>query len=171
MLNLQFHSFEFTQGVISPNDTVRISVTSLPDEQKQATTFNVSKMHLTTSTFNLKDSDNIQKIIVVFRKKKLGFIENIFASTIIRSNEFSNYYNSMKRINIYEPVQRKSQDNEQETGERKVVGTMILQIAKNDEASMKNSTNPDQATKNTDNNNEEEEEVADGIIFTDKSKK
>lgn len=77
----------------------------------------------------------------------------------------------MKRINIYEPVQRKSQDNEQETGERKVVGTMILQIAKNDEASSKNSTNPDQATKNTDNNNEEEEEVADGIIFTDKSKK
>lgn len=160
-LNLQFHSFEFLQGVISPNDTVRISITTIPDEQKQATTFNVSKMHLTTPTFNLKSNDSIQKIIIVFRKKKLGLIDHIFASTIIKAEDFSKYYDSMKRISIYEPVQRKSQENEQDNNERKIVGSMIVQISNKDGVSTKNPVKKGQA----ENASDIEEEVADGTIF------
>lgn len=165
-ISLQFHSFEFTQGVVSPNDTIRISITTLPDEQKQATTFNVNKMHLTTPTFNLKSSDSIKKIIIVFRKKKLALIENIIASTVIKSEDFSKYYDSMKRVNIYEPVQRKSQENEQEDKERKIVGTMIVQITNIDGTSRRNSVKQEQAEKSSDI----EEEIADGTILTENKK-
>ncbi|KAK8897361.1 hypothetical protein M9Y10_015305 [Tritrichomonas musculus] len=167
-INLQFHSFEFSQGVISPNDTIRLSITTLPDEQKQASAFTVNKMHLTTPTFKIKSFNNVQKIIIVFRKKKLGFIENIFASTVLKSEDFSKYYDSMKRINIYEPIQRKSQENEQDTKDRKVVGSMIVQITNTntDDDGTKDSLKQDQIAETSD----VDEEIADGSILTGNKK-
>ena len=133
-LNIQLHSFEFFNGLVESNDTIRVSITTLPDGQKQARTFEVSKMYSAHPSFNVGFSELTEKIVIVFRKKSMLSNDPIIASTVINSYEFPQMFKElndleMKKIDIYEPIQTASKNNNyKKTGNRKVVGRMEIQL-------------------------------------------
>lgn len=134
-LNIKLHSFEFFGNLINANDNIRVSITTLPDGQKQAFTFNARKMSSSTANFTIKFNETIEKIIIVFRKQNLLSDDHIIASTVISSEEFSKLFPkieniSVHKLDIYEPIQNHKNNNmKNKTENRKVFGRMLAQFS------------------------------------------
>ena len=147
-LNLQILSFDLPRYLVKDNDAVRVSITSIPEENKQAFTIPAHKMKDSHITFNVnvnlqpKDIPNdfisteTEKIIVVFRKKSFFSNGPIIASTIIDANDFPKGFSDsteMKTINIYEPMNKneKSNNDYQNSDNKKnrqIIGRMQVQM-------------------------------------------
>lgn len=131
------HSFEFFNGLVGSNDTIRVSITTLPDGQKQAMTFDTKKIYAAHPSFTVNFSEITEKIVIVFRRKSMLSNDHIIASTVINSDEFPQLFKDaesieMRRINIYEPVQHMSKDNNKvvkNLTDRKIVGKMEIQLS------------------------------------------
>lgn len=138
-LNIHIQSIEFFNGLFQKNDKVRVSITTIPEETKQAFIIDAKKMREIHHFFTVNITDKTRKIIFVFRKK--SFIQNdpIVASTIIHSDLFpkigSDKTNTeMKIINIYEPLHSLKDANKQDMkDQRKVYGQMYVQFSLTDE--------------------------------------
>ncbi|KAK8890990.1 hypothetical protein M9Y10_028192 [Tritrichomonas musculus] len=136
-LNLQMHSFEFFNGLVGSNDTIRVSITTLPDGQKKAMTFDTKKIYAVHPSFTVNFSEITEKIVIVFRRKSMLSNDHIIASTVINSDEFPQLFKDaesieMRRINIYEPVQHMSKENKKVAKnlyDRKIVGKMEIQLS------------------------------------------
>ena len=110
-LNIQIQELEFEKGLFNKYDTLRVSVTTLPGEQKQKFKFDAKKLDRINPYFSVKINEFTEKIIIVFRKKNYSEKDPIFASTVIlRSDIFKtiddNSNREMKKINIFEPKQQ-----------------------------------------------------------------
>ena len=130
-LNIQLHSFEFAKAIVSPKDKVRVSITTLPDKQKKAFVFDVSKMSVAHPSFTIEFSEITEEILFVFRKCNTFSSNHIIASTVIKSNEFPELFSAknnigMKEMNIYEPIQQAS--GKKNPQNRKIVGKMLGQF-------------------------------------------
>ena len=116
-------SFELMKGVVQDNDTIRVSITTLPGEQKQAFSFEAKKMQTACPFFSVKINDKTENILIVMRKKSFSLKDPIIASTVIKSNQIPMKFNDitnteMKTINLLEPVQHSGKKNTN----RKVIG-------------------------------------------------
>ncbi|KAK8897682.1 hypothetical protein M9Y10_015646 [Tritrichomonas musculus] len=129
-LNIQMQSFELQKGIVQDNDTIRVSVTTLPSGEKQAFSFEAKKMQTTRPFFSLKINEKTEKILIVLRKKSFSEKDPIIASTVIGKVDIPNKFNDitnteMKTINLLEPVQHSGKKN----GDRQIIGKFSLQFS------------------------------------------
>lgn len=127
-LNIHLKSFKLNPGIINGNDKVRVSITTLPEQNKEAFVIEAKQMFCVHHFFTVNITEKTEKIIFVFRKK--GFFEDpIIASKTISSSELpksnENKNTEMKTYEIYEPLQneqnrRKSNENRRVFGEMKI---------------------------------------------------
>lgn len=111
-LNIYVLSFTLPEYVIKPNDDVRVSITTLPEQVKQNFTIPAREMLHPRHAFQAGITQNTQKIIFVFRKKSFLDGDPIIASTtlnakdfpkiILRPNEIDEC--PVQTLNIYEPI-------------------------------------------------------------------
>lgn len=117
-LNLGVLSFDLAKKLIKDSDEVRVSITTLPEENKQAFTIPARKMKDSNLSFlvnvNIPRSDipddfvsaGTETIIIVIRKKSFFYNDPIIASTFIPVKDFPKNLSQpaiTKTINIYEP--------------------------------------------------------------------
>lgn len=156
-LNLKLHSINLPPSIISPNDTLRVSITTIPDKQKEAKTIQVKNLNIETVSFKIKFNDIIENIIVVFRKKSFFSDGPIIASTCIKTKDIKENCNEFnKKINLYEPYQKVSEkENVKKT--RKIIGSMETNFSVKEEFAIKsygiNLDNIEQRTLRTKLNN------------------
>lgn len=108
-LNIHLISFTLEKNLISPSDKVRVSITTIPEENKQSFIIEANKMNYVHHFFTVNITDQTKKIIFVFRKKSFIQSDPIIASTVIHANEFPKSLNDqanteIKTINIYESM-------------------------------------------------------------------
>lgn len=133
-LNFQMQSFELAKGIVQDNDTIRVSITTLPGEQKQAFSFEAKNMKTTRPFFSVKINDKTEKILIVMRKKSFSQKDPIIASTVIKSGQFPVKFNDitnteMKTINLLESLQHSNKKNTKSCGNRKIVGKFDIQFS------------------------------------------
>lgn len=124
-INIQMHSFVFNKELVSPKDKVRVSITTLPEGQKQAQTIDIKKLDMMKPSFNIKFNENTDKIVVVFRRKSILACDPIIASTVMKTrdlNIFDNKMNEKKNVRIFEPIS-------QAKDKRKILGRMTIEFA------------------------------------------
>lgn len=132
-LNIHLLSFKLYSNSIHPNDKIRVSITTIPEENKQSFVIDMKKINEIHHFFNVNISEKTKKIIVVFRKKSIIQSDPIIASTIIHSNEFpKSCYDSnnteLKQISIYEPIKNRAELREN----RQALGQMQVQLSLQD---------------------------------------
>ena len=134
-LNIQLQSIKLSKDIIGENDTVRVSITTVPDWQKQAQTFDVKEMNTAQPTFKIQMNDQTEKVIIVFRTKSFFGKDSIVASTTLKSKDihiFKELINKEhKKISIFEPLQNFKNNNNKNNNtktnfnkNRRIVGTM-----------------------------------------------
>lgn len=141
-LNIKLHSFIISKEIAHPTDTIRVSITTIPDQQKQAKTFEIKKIDKGEISFKINFVGITEKIIFVFRKKTILGNDPIIASTVLQKediniyNEFINF--ESKKVDIYEPIQAKNKKKDKENENKKVVGKMEIDFSLREEFSKEN---------------------------------
>lgn len=133
-LNIQIESLDFPNNIIQPNETIRIIVTSLPDDQNQAISIEPKTIEEVHPVFTVGISQITKKIIIVFRKKTMTKKDNIFGSTIIRSEQFPNkiddkHNTEMRIIPIYKPFPADLGNSQSILQNREMLGKMEVRFA------------------------------------------
>lgn len=136
-LSIQLLSFKLKPGLINQIDNIRVSITTVPDDTKQAFIINASKIHNIHHQFTVNISDKTKKIIFVFRKKNSLQEDPIIASTIIHSYEFPRPNEirdtEIKKFNILEPLcNLKDMGCKNPTEKRRIFGEMVIQMMPTD---------------------------------------
>lgn len=135
-LNIHLFSFKLYANNVHPNDKIRVSITSIPEESKQAFIIEAKKINDVHHFFTLNITDKTKKIIFVFRKKSIIQNDPIIASTIIHRDEFpisrSDSQNTeLKQIIIYEPIGYRA-NNANFIENRQILGQMQIQMSLQD---------------------------------------
>ena len=141
-LNIQMQSFELAKNIVHDDDTIRVSVTSLPGEQKQAFSFDANKMKTAHPFFTIKINEKTEKILIVIRKKSFSQKDPIVASAIIKKGQFPTKFEDisntrMSAIDLLEPLQHCGKKS---PSSRKIVGKIDIQFSLTQEMSSKNTT-------------------------------
>lgn len=141
-LNIQLQSIEFFNGIVQESDSIRVSLTTFPDEQKLNTSVEVKNLKTDFPCFTVNISDKTEKILLVFRKKYLVQRDPIIASTVITFNDFpklthNSTNNVVKTFDLLEP--RKKMANKQNSeATRKIVGRAEVKLELLDEIQIMN---------------------------------
>lgn len=130
-LNIHLISFYLNRNIVLPNDTIRVSITTIPEENKEAFVVTVDKSNDIHHFFTVNVTGETKKIIFVLRRKNL-FSNHIIASTIVPYDELpkseSDTNNTeVKTIKLYEPFQHLN-NNQWAVQNRRVLGEMKIQI-------------------------------------------
>lgn len=145
-LNIHLDSFELNPNIIKANDKIRVSITSLPEESKEAFIIEAKNMNYVHHFFTVNITPETRKIIFVFRKKSFLQGDPIIASTSIHADQFptpnnmnninniNNMNNTeMKKVNIFEPIQNNNNININKLGtmkeNRRIYGEMRIQLS------------------------------------------
>lgn len=138
-LNIHLQALEFFNDLFQKNDKVRVSITTIPEDNKQAFIIDAKKMREVHHFFTVNITDKTKKIIFVFRKKSFIHNDPIVASTIIHSDMFpkegdDKTNTEMKIVNIYEPLHSLRDSTSHFVKEqRKVFGQMYIQFSLTEE--------------------------------------
>ena len=108
-LNIDVQCIELRSELISVNDKIRVSITTIPDNQKQAQIFEAKKLNFVRPSFKIRFNEATKKILIVIRKKNYFEGDPIIASTTIHTYNISNIFkernsNDQKRVNLYESI-------------------------------------------------------------------
>ncbi|KAK8852939.1 hypothetical protein M9Y10_017934 [Tritrichomonas musculus] len=140
-LNIHLKSFKLNPKIIGVNDKVRVSITTFPENNKEAFITEGKQMSFVHHFFTVNVTDQTDKIVIVFRRH--GFFDDpIVGSTTISCKDFAtkDYENvEMKTMNIYEPLQSQGK-------KRRAIGEMEIQFH-----SRVHSQHSKQATRTTTN--------------------
>lgn len=149
-LDIKFSSFSFNQHAsLKENDTIRVSITAVPDNNKKSMLVPVSLLGQVNQIITLDVSSITKKIIVVFRKATESKSGHIIGSTIIHKEDlpdktfisnqlgFSDVSQAaLQTLDIFEPNHYnkqppfKSESNDSlSSTERKIIGAMKYQIS------------------------------------------
>ena len=124
-LNIHLKSFKLNPNIICGNEKVRVSITTFPEQNKEAFITEAKQMFCVHHFFTVNVSEKTEKIVLVFRKKGI-FDDPIIASATIHSKDVAltkrNSTTEMKTFNIYEPVQNGHKI-------RQVYGEMQVQLS------------------------------------------
>lgn len=140
-LNMQLQSINLSKDIIGNNDAIRVSITTLPDGQKQAQTFEANEMRTAQPTFKIQMNNQTEKVIIVFRKKNIFGTDHIIASTTLKSQDIHIFKdlinNEHKKISIFEPIQNHNNKNNNakkiQKKDRRIVGTMEVEFTLREE--------------------------------------
>lgn len=137
-LNIQMQKIEFIKGIFQDNDTILVSVTTLPDEQKQSFSFEGKKIDCTHPFMSVKIHKRTEKILIVFRKKNFAQKGPVFASSTLKPSDFPKSFdesakNELKNFKIFEPVQNLSKRKSTKSEDRKIIGNLIIKFSLTEE--------------------------------------
>lgn len=125
-LNIHFQSFKLNPALVQKNDKIRVSITTVPELNKDAFVVDYKMMDHVHHFFTVNITEETKKIIFVFRKKSFFHNDPIIASTIIHSDAFPKENDSnnleVKTVNILEPVVSGKKD-------RQTLGQMNIQFS------------------------------------------
>ena len=142
--NFIIQSFQLSTNLYRPSDDIRVSITTLPEEHKQAVVVPARQMSCANVDFliniTLPDktigndfvSNCTDRIIVVFRRKSFFKGDPIIGSLVIDADSLPEQtVNSMplrKRYQIYEAISGKDSNSPTNFNERRIVGEMDVSI-------------------------------------------
>lgn len=131
-LNIHLQSFYIKRNLVQPNDKIRVSITTVPDERKEAFVIEANKSNNIHHFFTVNVSNQTQRIIFVFRKVTFFGSNHIIASTVIPMSDLPQSENDennteMKTLKIYEPYQHMN-NNVYAIKNRRVFGEMEIQF-------------------------------------------
>lgn len=110
-LKIHLNTIKFNRNLIGPNDKIRVSVTTIPEDHKAAVVIDAKQMDDIHSSFAVDITDKTKKIIFVIRKKSFFQNDPIIASTIIHSSDLpvpnDSRNTGIKSICLFEPLQNK----------------------------------------------------------------
>lgn len=136
-LSIQLQSINLSKDIISDIDRIRVSITTLPDQQKQAQSMDVYEMNSIQPTFKIQVNDKTEKIVIVFRKKGIFGSDHIIASTVIKTQDihiFKELISSEhQKITIFEPIQNKNNNKSIPNKNRRIVGTTEVEFTLTEE--------------------------------------
>lgn len=156
-LNLHLLSFRLHPSLYKESDDIRISITTMPEENKQAFIFSARK----NKDFDMKFGVNVtipqekipegfiststEKIIVVFRRKSYFQGDPIIASTVISAKDFPKNLSEPEvsmRYNLYEMPKdhvnndhnKKNNNNKRSSkkNERDIIGQIDVKMSLTD---------------------------------------
>lgn len=143
-LHLIIKQFQLSKEIFKRGDDIRVSITTIPEQKKEATVIPSRQMGYANIDFCVnitipdpelaKDfvCDCTEKIIVVFRRKSFFLGDPIIASTIISAKDFPkqivNGEKVAKQISIYEPIGGPEGTHSRHHHGRRSVGQMIVEI-------------------------------------------
>ena len=147
-LNIHLLTFKLPEKLIHDSDSVRVSITTFPEENKQHFYVKGKKINTSNHVFSLNITNKIDKIVMVFRKKNPLGDDPIIASATIHLKKFTELpieqitcgtqMTDVKILDIYYPLQKQIQEEqskEQTNGianknmKRKVLGQMEIQLS------------------------------------------
>lgn len=143
-------SIHLNQDVIGSNDKIRVSITTVPEENKQAFVIEAKKVDNMHHFFTVNITDQTKKIIIVFRKKSFILNDPIIASTILHSDQFPNFQDKSKNteiklIDIYDPLQHSHQEKSiYSNNQRRNLGRMEIQLSLEEAFPVNNNQNSQQ---------------------------
>ena len=125
-LTINIQSIELLSQLVSSNDKIRISITTLPDEQKQAQVYDYQKLNTVRPTFKVEFKETTKKILIVFRKKSYLEADPIIASTTIYTDDLTNIFKEknnfdFKKVNLFES-NKHNKENYQQNETPKIIG-------------------------------------------------
>ncbi|KAK8854198.1 hypothetical protein M9Y10_016757 [Tritrichomonas musculus] len=131
-LNINLQSFFLNRSLYKSGDKIRVSITTVPEEIKEAFVVDSDKTSNIHYFFTTNITSQTKKIIFVFRRKSFIYNDPIIASTIVHVNDLprsatDTNNTEMKQINIYEPVQ-KTGHSAYAIQNRKIFGQMEIQF-------------------------------------------
>lgn len=147
-LNIHLLSFTLPPNLIKDREEVRVSITTMPELNKQHFYIHGKKMNCSNHVFAINITNATKHIVMVFRKKVLLSENPIIASKTIHVQDFQNFptepitsgtvSSDVKVLNIYYPLQQQKQearDNRDNNGihekhiKRKILGQMQVQLS------------------------------------------
>lgn len=157
-LSLSILSFDLPPNLVKNSDDIRVSITTIPEQNKQAFIIPAKKMKnpYLNFKFNVKIpseyipkdfvSIGTEKILIIFRKKSFFYADPIIAFTVISVNEFpKNLAEPIKTqtIDIFKHVQKESNSknnnissdfglSENTKNNKKIVGNMKIKMTLTD---------------------------------------
>ena len=174
-LRMHLISFDLPRSIAKESDTIRVSITTIPEENKQH--FTVQGRHMRNANLNFLVNVKLptveipddyvftgtEKIIVVFRKKSTFWGLPIIASTFINAKDFPKNLTDpiqVQTFNIYEPVQRENKNNYEDHAfignyqsphqahkiERRIIGRMQVELSLTDSIPLKDINEDDMYT-------------------------
>lgn len=131
-LSIHLQSFYLNRNLVQSNDKISVSITTVPEENKEAFIVDADKTKNIHHFFTVNISNQTKRIIFVFRKKSLFGSNHIVASTVLPINDLPQSENDkknteMKNIKIYEPFQHMN-NNVYAIQNRKIFGEMEIQF-------------------------------------------
>lgn len=133
-LFIEIQSLKLDENIINANDSLRISVTTIPGGQKQAITFDANRLRTVNPSFSVKINDKLERVLIVLRKKSFSERNPIIASTTIHKaripTELNNIANTeLKTFDFLEPIQHNGQKNTKPAQNRKAIGKFDVQFS------------------------------------------
>ena len=151
-LNIHLLTFKLPEKLVHDSDSIRVSITSFPEENKQHFYVKGKKINTSNHVFSLNITTKTDKIVIVFRKKNAIGEDPIIASATIHLKKFTELpieqmtsgtkMTDVKILDIYYPLQKqieeeqsKEQSKEQTNVttnkhmKRKVLGQMEIQLS------------------------------------------
>lgn len=127
-LNIFLPSFRLSNEIINQNDKVRVSITTIPEKNKQAFIIDAKDMNNSNLQFSVDITDKTKGILFVFRRKNFMLNDPIVCSTVANSSDFprltdEHQTTEFKYINLYE----RSQDTNKISSDPRIIGEMKIQ--------------------------------------------
>lgn len=147
-LNIHLLTFKLPEKLVHDSDSIRVSITSFPEENKQHFYVKGKKINTSNHVFSLNITTKTDKIVIVFRKKNAIGEDPIIASATIHLKKFTELpieqmtsgtkMTDVKILDIYYPLQKQIEEEQskEQTNvttnkhmKRKVLGQMEIQLS------------------------------------------
>ena len=147
-LNIHLLTFKLPEKLVHDSDSIRVSITSFPEENKQHFYVKGKKINTSNHVFSLNITTKTDKIVIVFRKKNAIGEDPIIASATIHLKKFTEFpieqmtsgtkMTDVKVLDIYYPLQKQIEEEQskEQTNvttnkhmKRKVLGQMEIQLS------------------------------------------
>ncbi|KAK8837229.1 hypothetical protein M9Y10_036661 [Tritrichomonas musculus] len=147
-LNIHLLTFKLPEKLVHDSDSIRVSITSFPEENKQHFYVKGKKINTSNHVFSLNITNKTDKIVIVFRKKNAIGEDPIIASATIHLKKFTELpieqmtsgtkMTDVKVLDIYYPLQKQIEEEQskEQTNvttnkhmKRKVLGQMEIQLS------------------------------------------
>ena len=147
-LNIHLLTFKLPEKLVHDSDSIRVSITTFPEENKQHFYVKGKKINTSNHVFSLNITNKTDKIVMVFRKKNAIGEDPIIASATIHLKKFTELpieqmtsgtkMTDVKILDIYYPLQKQIEEEQskEQTNvttnkhmKRKVLGQMEIQLS------------------------------------------
>lgn len=142
-LNIKLHSIILSKEIISPNDTIWVSITTYPDMQKQEKSIEVKEMKLEKISFKINFIGITEKITILFQKQSILGKSKTIASAVLEKENIKIYNNMInyenQKIDLFESIkQYDNKINEKSNKNPRIVGKMEIDFSLIEEFSKEN---------------------------------